>query len=324
MRKLPFICIGLLLCGLLVGIARAETFTLNDGQTISGELIPGSADEAGVQVKVEDGKYERVPWANFSQPKLKEFAQDQKNRKLAQFAEPFVEVTEEDRIQKTAVDIKPVPRLERPVPQSIFGALFSSGVGVFLLFVFYAANIYAAYEIAVFRLQPKVLVCGVAAVFPLFGPIIFLAMPTKITKPEDEGFIVETAEAAPNYSVPNPAAEQAAAAEAAKGGVHLAHSETPAAGAALPPTQTFQRGAFTFNRRFLETKFSGFFLAVKRAADRDMVLLVKAARGTYVAQRITRITGNDMHLEVHKGPASEEVLVPFSEIQEIQLKHKDA
>jgi hypothetical protein len=31
-----------------------------------------------------------------------------------------------------------------------------------------------------------------------------------------------------------------------------------------------------------------------------------------------------MHVQVNKGHASEEVMIPFSEIQEIQLKHKDA
>jgi hypothetical protein len=63
---------------------------------------------------------------------------------------------------------------------------------------------------------------------------------------------------------------------------------------------------------------------VRRDSEKDMVLLVKAARGTFAAQRITRISANELHLDVHKGHASEEVMVPFSEIQELQLKHKDA
>jgi len=41
------------------------------------------------------------------------------------------------------------------------------------------------------------------------------------------------------------------------------------------------------------------------------------------AQRITRIAANDMHIEVAHGAARQEVMVPFGEIQEIQLKHKD-
>jgi hypothetical protein len=47
-------------------------------------------------------------------------------------------------------------------------------------------------------------------------------------------------------------------------------------------------------------------------------------RGEYVATRISRIAANDMHLDVHKGGASQEVQIPFVEIQEIQLKHQDA
>src|SRR5262249_36494716 len=92
----------------------------------------------------------------------------------------------------------------------------------------------------------------------------------------------------------------------------------------LPTTQVFQRGAFTFNRRFFETKFAGFFGVIRREAEKDMVLLVKANRAEYVAQRITRIAANDLHLSVQRGPATEEVRVTFSDIQEVQLKHKDA
>jgi antitoxin component of MazEF toxin-antitoxin module len=30
-----------------------------------------------------------------------------------------------------------------------------------------------------------------------------------------------------------------------------------------------------------------------------------------------------MHLEIQRGGATEEILIPFQEIQQIQLKHKD-
>jgi hypothetical protein len=321
-RKFHFICAGLLLCSLLSGIAWADTFQLSDGQVVTGEVVTFS--ESGLKLRLPDGKYsDSIPWAKFNQADLKKLAE---NPKIAPLVEPFIEVTEEERKQKTAVDIKPVPRLERPADQSLIGALFSSSVGLFLLLAFYGANIYAGYEVAVFRAQPKLLVCGLAAVLPVIGPIVFLCLPTKIAKASEEGSLAEAAEAAPSYSVPNPEAEQAAAAAAeqqAAGGLHLAASSGHG-GSALPQTQTFQRGAFTFNRRFFETKFSNFFGVVRREADKDLVMVIKAARGTYVAQRVTRITTNDMHLEVHKGPASEEVMVPFSEIQEVQLKHKDA
>ena len=55
---------------------------------------------------------------------------------------------------------------------------------------------------------------------------------------------------------------------------------------------TYQRGQFTFNRRFFETKFPGFFGVVRRDSEKDLVLVVKSARGLYVGQRIARIASN--------------------------------
>jgi hypothetical protein len=107
-------------------------------------------------------------------------------------------------------------------------------------------------------------------------------------------------------------------------GLKLAHSEMEKEESGLPATTTFQRGQYTFNRRFFETKFPGFFGVVRRDADRDMVLVIKSARGEYFGQRISRIAANDLHLLVHRGHASEEVMIPFQEIQEIHLKHKSA
>src|SRR5258706_2940092 len=235
--------LGLSVFGLLAGAARADTFKLTTGETLNGEVLPTSATDAGVQVKVGEGKYEKVPWSSFSQEDLKKFTQ---NKKMEPFVEPFIEISQEEKIKKTEVNIKQPPRLERPAPQSLIGALCSSGLGLLIVLLLYAANIYAAYEISLFRGQSTALVCGVAAILPIIGPIIFLSMPVKLPP------------AAPSWEVaPEPAPAAAAAdvnpmqgmATEQPGGLKLAHSEAPAA-PALPPTTTFQRGQFTFNRRF--------------------------------------------------------------------------
>jgi hypothetical protein len=315
----------LLLCGVLTAVASAETFQLNDGQILSGEIV--SYNENGLIVRLPDDKYsDRVPWSNFSQVDLRKLAQ---NSKIAPLVEPFIEVTQAERIEKTQIPPKPVPRLERPGPHSLLGAMFGSSVGIFTLLLLYAANIYAGYEISIFRARPVALVCGVAAVAPVIGPIIFLAMPMQIARKEAEESEPQAATQDPAFALPSESSSQPVqesdSAPAHGGGLRLAHSETaPSETSAAPQAQVFQRGAFTFNRRFFETKFSGFFGVVRRDADKNTVLVVKAARGHYVAQRITRITANDVHLQVQKGPASEEVMVPFSEIQEIQLKTQDA
>jgi hypothetical protein len=321
---------ALLVYGLLAAAAYAETFKLANGETITGELLTASANDLGVQIKVGEGKYEKVPWANFSQEDLKAFA---KVQKLEPLVEPFIEITQEEKLKKTEVNIKPPPRLERPAAQSLLGALSSSGLGVFVLLLLYAANIYAGYEVSIFRARPTALVCGVSAALPFIGPIIFLSMPTKIA-PVEETWETSAATAAATAATDavNPMAGEGAehptglrlagtgSADAAK----VAQAEGGAEKPALPPTTTYQRGQFTFNRRFIETKFPGFFGVVRRDADRDMIMIIKSSRGEYTGQRITRIAANDLHLQVHRGHATEEVMIPFVEIQEIRLKHKDA
>ncbi len=62
----------------------------------------------------------------------------------------------------------------------------------------------------------------------------------------------------------------------------------------------------------------------RHGASKDMVLLVKTPKAQHVVERITRIAANDVHLDVVVGAAHQEVMVAFGDIQEIQLKHKDA
>jgi hypothetical protein len=171
-----------LIGGLLAGPAYADSFTLANGETITGELLMGSESDAGIQIKVGEGKYERVPWANFSQEDLKKLA---KVQKLTPLVEPFIEITQADKIKKTEVNIKQPNRLALPPKQSLVGALFSSGLGLLIMLLLYAANIYAGYEISIFRARPTALVCGISAALPLIGPIIFLSMPTKLVPVEE-------------------------------------------------------------------------------------------------------------------------------------------
>ena len=325
-----FVILALLVSGLLAGAVYAETFQLANGDTITGELLTASANDMGVQIKVGDGQYERVPWANFTQEDLKKFAQVQK---LQPLVDPFIEVTQAEKLKKTEVNIKEPPRLQLPSKQSLFGALFSSGLGLFVLLLLYAANIYAAYEIAIFRARPPLLVCGVAAVAPLIGPIVFLCLPTLIAPAEETW--TPSPEAAPQGAVAdavNPMQAEGAehptalrlAGTAPAGEVKIGQHEGGAQKPAVPQTVVFQRGQFTFNRRFFETKFPNFFGVVRREANRDMVLVIKSSRGEYAGERISRIAANDLHLQVKRGHATEEVMIPFVEVQEVRLKHKDA
>jgi hypothetical protein len=304
-------------------LASGEEYKLTTGKTVTGELLTATANDQGVKIKVGEGEYETVPWNSFSQDDIKTFA---KNAKLLTFVEPFVEVTQAERAQKKEVTIKLPPRLERPAKQSLFGAMFSSGLGIFIMFLIYAGNIYAGYEVSIFRGRPALLVCGLAAI-PVLGfvaTIVFLSIPTAVqaSTPATEVPIeanVEAAAVAGGEEAVNPMQGDAAQ----PGGLHL-HTEAPAAKAAEPQVTTFQRGQFTFNRRFFETKFAAFFGVVRREADKNLELVIKSARGQYKCERITRIAAADVHVQVQKGHVSEEVLIPFTEIQEIQLTNRPA
>lgn len=289
------------------------TFEYADGTKVEGEIVQGKPEF--LKIRVDGNNYQDIAWEKLSQATLQQLSADPK-LKLEPFIEPFIEIPEDERIKRTEVEIKPVPRLERPAKGSVIGSMFSSSVGLVVMLLLYAANIYAGYEIATIRAYPPAMVCGIAAVAPVIGPVVFLCLPTKLKSSEK---LEAGADRAANaYVEPAPAP-----APQAHGGLSIAQAEA-AAPSAIPQTQIYKRGQFTFNRRFIETKFSGFFGAVRRDAERDMVLLIKSARGEYIASRISRIAANDMHVDVHRAGASQEVHIPFLEIQEIQLKHKDA
>ena len=314
MRRIFWTIFSLWLGGLWVA-AGADTFPLTDGTSLTGDVI--SYNDNGVVFRLEVDKYSpRVPWTKFSQDALKQLAN---NPKIKPLAEPFIETAPVvERTKKTEVKVHEVSRLELPPKQSLFGALFSSSVGLVVLLLIYAANIFAGYEIAVMRSRPIALVMGVAVVLPILGPIIFLAMPVRV---EPSKTAAPQPEAAPHtFAVPG-------AAQPAAAGIHIVEAswqkEAPAAANSSEP-QIFQRGQFTFNRRFFETKFSGFFAMIRRESEKNLMLTVKTGRALFVVERITRIATNEMHVEVAQGAAKQEVMVPFAEIVEVQLKPKSA
>ena len=188
------------------------------------------------------------------------------------------------------------------------------------MLLLYAANIDAGYEIAIFRAKEPALVCGVSAIAPLIGPIIFLSLPNK---PREGEVVAQAVVASQSQRFSVPEEEAAAEEQPQTSGLHLAQPVQTESGG-IPAPQIFPRSQFMFNRRFFETKFPGFFGMVRRADDRDMLLFIKTTRGEYVAQRISRISASDLHLQTQHGAAGEEIMIPFADIQEVQFRHKNA
>ena len=288
--------------------ARADTYQLSDGTSVSGDII--LFNESGITLRTPTDSYTNVVWPLFSQDALKQLSQ---NPKIKPLAGPFIETPA--RPKNTAVSVQEVSRLKLPPQQPLLVALLSSSVGFVVLLLIYAGNVYAAYEIALMRARPIVLVMGVAAVLPVLGPVVFLSLPMRRETATAEG---QTEGGTPSFTVPG----MAPVAGGATTGVRV----SPAVGAkaAPPEAQVFQRGQFMFNRRFFETKFSGFFSTIRRPAERDLVLVIKTVRAQLIVQRITRIATNEAYFEVVQGAARQEMMVPFADIQEIQIKHKDA
>jgi hypothetical protein len=307
-RKIYWTLSGCWLCGLLAA-AGADSWTLTDGTTLTGDIVV--FNDNGVTFRMADDNYTNVTWTKFSQAALGQLS---KNPKIEPFVDPFIEIPESARAKKPEIKIRDVLRLELPPDQSLAAALFSSPVGLFILIVIYGANLYAGFEIAVVRARPVALVMGLAAVLPVLGPAIFLLLPVRGA---DAPATAEAPDDARTFSVAGPSDPAAGA----PGGIHIAEAswQKPA----HPEPQIFQRGQSTFNRRFFETKFSNFFGMTRREADRDMVLTVKTGGGVFVVQRISRIAANDAHFEVVQGAARQEIMAPFADIQEVQLKHKD-
>ena len=318
MRGFCCICVSVLWVWTLTLAGQAGEFRLANGNTLRGELA--SADEDGLVVKLDIGGFsKREAWVNFSQETLKELAKD---RKIAPLVEPFVELSSEQlKAQETKREIvvRDVPtRLERPGEKLTLASAFMTPVGLLILAVLLAANLYAGYEIALFRQQPTLLVCGLSLVLPVIAPLVFISLPTRVTygtEGEGEGEPGSGAGAAGRKTT-------GMVAQKPSSGLALASLEKPGSAAGPVHPQIFARGEHTFNRRFFETKFAGFFRVVPGEAEKDIVLVFRTVKQEYTGRRISRISMNELHLVLLSG--NQEVSISFAEMTTVQIRHKDA
>jgi len=277
-----------------------------DGQTVQAR--PVAPKDSHVQLAIQGGGYTNVAWGRLSQESLQRLTNLPNYRP---FATPFLDPRPMSPPSGPRITIKEVRRMERPGQ----GSLMSSPVMWLMFFLVYAANIYAGYEIAIYRQRPPAVVCSIAAVAPFIGPAVFLALPSGIASEleaiegEGEGEGTEGEGETPTKFVAG--SPEAGAAEAPAGKAQ----ETKAA------TTVFERGKFTFNRRFFETRLAAFLKTVPD--DPTKVLKIVSSRGTHVGTRITRLTPNELTLHVVKGPASEDVMIPFLEISQITIQSRD-
>jgi hypothetical protein len=265
---------------------------------VTGDII--KYDDNGIMLRDASDTYVNLPWAKFSQDALKQLV---KNPKIKPFAQDFIDPDQSQRPPKPEINVNSVTRLERPAHPSIFGGLVSSSLGWFILLLIYAANLYAAFEVSVIRARSAAQVMGVAAVLPIIGPIIFLLMPIKIEAPPEEEVVTAAAPTIAKLPSAASAAEDVVKPEDTK-----------------PQAQIFARGKFTFNKRFVETKFAGYIGEPKGDALK-FAMEIKAPQGSFHVVRIAQVGTADVTIEtVERGP----VTIPLADILEVKLNPKAA
>jgi hypothetical protein len=314
----------------------AKPYPLTDGTTIMGEPI--NMNDEGVQFKADDDtNLPRTPWDKLTPPALLQLNADAKSPHDKALLAPLVDYLPQPPAERKEIPVKPITPPVRPTGNLGLFALFGSPVGLVILLVLYAANLFAAYEVAIYRFQPVATVCGLAAI-PFFGvlsPIIYLAMPSRL-RPE----AIEPAAAGPTAAIPiapspppsavgEPAAPQPRSSPARFAAADAVEAAAPETATAAPTAQwpepiVFSRGEFMFNRRFFETKFASFFRIIPTEAEKDLVLLVKSSRGEFVGRHITRTTPAEFYLQVFKNNATADEMIPFAEVLEVQIRHKDS
>ena len=309
MRKLFFI-LGLVLA-VAFGAVAAETvtLTLTDGVSQAGDII--KFNDNGLMLRTAGDIYTNVLWGQLSQESLKQLAQDPKlNSKpptVASMVEPFIEPDASQRPAKAEIRVNPVTRMERPAQPSLLGGLVGSPVGLFILLLLYAANLYAGYEVSIIRARPVWQVIGLASVLPVIGPVVFLALPMRVEVPPEE---VERAA---------PAGTAAAAAQRTPEEIQIIEASWRKE-EKKPEPQVFARGKFTFNKRFVETKFVGYIGEPKGDALKFSMEVTTAA-AHFAVERIMQVAATDVIFETTQ-PA--QVTVALNDILEIKLTPKPA
>jgi hypothetical protein len=83
--------------------------------------------------------------------------------------------------------------------------------------------------------------------------------------------------------------------------------------------QSWSRDETRFDRSFFQNNFPNYFKSVLGASERGMVLAIKTGKREYVGQRVKRISGSDLHMELLNG---KEQKIAFSEVGSVNLRPK--
>ena len=308
--------------GLVAQAAETHAFTLENGNLVEGYIA--DMDEETLIVRKNRGDFsERIELVYLSQETLKWIKQQPSYlaKGYDQLVDPYLELPEEE-IQPPIINVRDPERPLQAVTKEdgSFAASLGSPIGLLLVLAVYFGNLYAALHIAQFMSRPVAVVCGVSAIFPVFGPILFACMPPMVE--ESHAASAPDVPAAPSSGgappPPPPPPAPGAGAYAKPGlGVGLAKKGGAAEGGL--EGQVFSSNDTEFTKSFFETTFSEFFRAVPSPKIKGLVLAFKTVKKEVVATRITRISAKDLFL---RSQGAQEVTLAFGEIMTIEVQRK--
>ena len=309
-----------------------DGISLTNGDILNGEVA--DVDQNGIVVRVKIGGFaRRANWMQLTQESLKKIKRlgetDPKRYGVRikgqwvgadQFAEPFIE-PDESQMERN-LPPGPVKGLVEPeVPSSVQVtskmAAYGSGGGIGLLVAIAIGSMVAGLGVAAFRESNALLAAGVSLVLPVVGPILILVKPkVEYEDDEEDEYEYEEAEAPAGATMTDTGGGAVAGMlpEAKK----MSFAQAGPKQSGLEP-QTWTRGDTRFDRSFFQSNFPNYFKVALGAAERDMVLAVKTGKREYVGQRIKRISGTDIHMELLNG---KEQKISFSEIGTVDLRAK--
>ncbi|GIT77694.1 MAG: hypothetical protein Ct9H300mP32_0760 [Verrucomicrobiota bacterium] len=313
-------------------LAEGE-ISLTNGDILNGEVA--DVDQNGIVVRVKVGGFSRrANWMQLTQESLKKIKllgeTDPKrygvriNRQWVsadQFAEPFIE-PDESEMEKNLLP-GPVNGLVEPeVPSNVQVAskmaAYGSGGGHRPA----GGHRHREHGGRTWR-------CGVQGIKRAAGsrrlacpadrwPDSFLVKPKVEYEDDDEDDEYEYEEAeAPEGATMSDTGGGAVAGMLPEAKKMSFAQAGPKKAAAKP--QTWTRGDTRFDRSFFQNNFPNYFKVVLGAAEREMVLALKTGKREYVGQRIKRISGTDVHMELLNG---KEQKISFSEIGTVDLRAK--
>ena len=310
--------------------------SLSNGDVIEGEISDVNADGIVVRVKV-GGFSKRVNWMQLTQESLK------KVRKLGRmdkqrygvktksgwiganhFVEPFIEPEEwqmEQSEYPEGVDSLPDTGAPKNAEVTSKLAAYGSPGGTGILVAVAIGSLVAGLGVASFKESNVALAGVISFVLPIIGPLLLLAKPKveyEYEGDEDDDAYYDEEPEAPAGAVMGDTGGGAVAGmlpEAKK----MSFAQSGPKKQTSTEAQSWDRDDTRFDRSFFQNNFPNYFKVVLGAAERNMALAIRTGKREYVGQRIKRISGADLHMELLSG---KEQKISFSEIGSVDLRPK--